>query len=238
VTTRSFVAGASAADQLGHGTHCAGTAVGHIDGSGRRYGVAFEAALFAGRIFGPDGFATDTRILAGLEWALRSDCHLVSLSLETPTRAGAPGNGVYDVIGRRCLDAGTLLIAAAGNDSRRPQYVAPVSSPADSPSILAVGALDAYMQIAPFSNSSIDPGAVVDVVAPGIAVYSSLPGGQHGYYSGTSQATPHVTGTLALWHQATNGLRARELWAKAVAAIRPLSLPVCDVGFGLIQVPC
>lgn len=236
--TRSFVAGENPADHHGHGTHCAGTACGGRDPSVRRYGVASGASLYAGKIFPDGGYATDSTILAGIEWALTQKCHVVSMSFETPTRPGQRYGSVYDTVGRRALDLGCVLVAAAGNQSRRPEWISPVSSPADSPSIIAVAALDPRIAVAAFSNGAINlDGGKVDIAAPGVNVYSSLPGGRHGYMSGTSQATPHVAGALALWHEAT-GLVGRDLWATVARAARVLPGGLSrDVGFGCVQAP-
>lgn len=245
VVAQSLVAGEGPQDLHGHGTHCAGTAVGQTDRNGRRYGVASEAELYVGKIFPAGGMATDTHILAGIDWALTQKCHVVSMSFETPVRPGQGFNPAYDKIGARALGCGTVLVAAAGNQSNRPYLINPVSSPADSPSIISVGAIDPYLQIAPFSNGTINAnGGRVDVVGPGVFVWSSMPlPGRNGMLSGTSQATPHVAGTLALWWQASGGKTGRELWnlvARATAEYnqsRPLGLPVRDVGLGLIRAP-
>lgn len=236
VIAQSFVAGEGPRDLHGHGTHCAGTACGGADRAGRRYGVARDATLLVGKIFPAGGFATDTNILAGIEWALTQKCIVVSMSFETPTRPGHRYGSAYDTVGRRALDLGCVLVAAAGNQSNRPLLINPVSSPADSPSILAVAALDPFLQVAAFSNGAVNlDGGKVDIAAPGINVYSSLPGGRHGFMSGTSQATPHVAGCLALWHQAT-GETGRDLWATVARAARVLPGGLArDVGFGCVR---
>ncbi|MGD9617129.1 MAG: S8 family serine peptidase [Alphaproteobacteria bacterium] len=241
VIAQSFVPGEGPEDQHGHGTHCSGTACGGKDRRGRRYGVASDATLFVGKVFPAGGFATDTTILAGIEWALTRKCHVVSMSFETPVRPGQGCRSVYDTVGRRALDLGCVLVAAAGNQSRRPEFVAPVSSPADSPSIIAVAALDPSLHVAPFSNGAVNlDGGKVDIAAPGVNVYSSLPGGSHGYMTGTSQATPHVAGLLALWHEAT-GATGRDLWNHLAAAVmargRRGANRVDDVGFGTALAP-
>lgn len=239
VTIRSFVAGEGPEDGRGHGTHCAGTAAGDRDSGGRRFGCAPAAALYAGKIFSSDplGYATDRQILAGIEWALTERCQIVSMSFETPVGPGQGYSPVYERVGLRALDLGCLLVAAAGNGSQRQRgRIAPVSSPADSPSVLAVGAVDHRLQVARFSNGTVNTnGGKLDAVAPGVAVRSSLPGGGYGLMSGTSQATPHVAGVLALWHEAI-GATGRDLWARAAVHARPLG-PARDYGFGLIQAP-
>lgn len=237
VTARSFVAGEKPQDGHGHGTHCIGTACGPADPpEGRRYGVASEAEIFAGKVLGDRGSGSDAGILAGIEWALANGCRVISMSLgaDVPEVSTA-----YETVGRRALEAGTLIVAAAGNNaSRSDGFLGFVGMPANSPSIMAVAAVDADLQIADFSAAS-NPveGGQVDVAGPGVAVYSSWPmPRRNNTISGTSMATPHVAGLAALYSQAT-GATARELWEALVRAARALDLPASDAGAGLAQAP-
>src|SRR5690606_17492651 len=117
VDARSFVAGQTVQDAQGHGTHVAGTARGPLaPSSGRRYGVAHEARLMVGKVLGDDGTGTDADILAGMSWAISSGAQIISMSLGADVRAVSTA---YETAGRRALAAGTLVIAAAGNNARR-----------------------------------------------------------------------------------------------------------------------
>jgi subtilisin family serine protease len=110
--------------------------------------------------------------------------------------------------------------------------------PANSPSIMAIAALDSDLHIADFSaRGSAVAGGQIDVAAPGVAVYSSwLMPTRYNTISGTSMATPHVAGIAALTSQAT-GATGSDLWTKVVEAAKPLDLPTVDVGAGLAQAP-
>jgi subtilisin family serine protease len=78
----------------------------------------------------------------------------------------------------------------------------------------------------------------VDIAGPGVGVYSSWPRPiLHNIISGTSMATPHVSGCAALWAQSNPGLRGPALRARLIATARHLSLPPRDVGAGLVQAP-
>ncbi|MEA2194130.1 MAG: hypothetical protein QOG42_564 [Solirubrobacteraceae bacterium] len=238
VVSQSFVTGQAVQDGNGHGTHCIGTACGPKDppGPSRRYGVAPEARIFAGKVLNDQGSGTDTEILAGINWALANNVRVISMSL------GADVNEVsqaYEVVGQRALTAGTLIVAAAGNNANRSAgNVGFVGMPANSPSIMAVAAVDSDLQIANFSaRGSAVPGGQVDIAAPGVAVYSSWPmPTRYDIISGTSMATPHVAGIAALTSQAT-GTTGSELWSRVIQAARPLNLPAVDVGAGLAQAP-
>ncbi len=237
ITSQSFITGETAQDGNGHGTHCAGTSCGgRADNDGRRYGVAREASLFVGKVLNNSGRGGDGNVLAGLNWALANQVHIVSMSLGVNLR---PVSTAYETVGKRALSAGTLIVAAAGNNaSRSTGYAGFVGVPANSPSFMAVAAVDAQMRIADFSaRSNPVAGGQVDLAGPGVAVYSSWPmPKRYNSISGTSMATPHVAGIAALFAQAT-GARGAPLWSAITQAARRLSLPSADVGSGLVQAP-
>ncbi len=242
ITHQSFMPGLSAQDDQGHGTHCAGTSCGPLSSPAtRRYGVAHGADLFVGKVLKLNpltGRATgpESGILAGMEWALANGCHVISMSLGVDIRRALPQ---YELIGRRALAAGALIIAAAGNNAKRslanPGFV---GAPANSPSIMAVAAVDNRLRVANFSAQSnpVD-GGNIDIAGPGVAVHSSWPmATRYRAIDGTSMATPHVAGIAALWCKAT-GETGGALWSTLVRNARRLDLPTVDVGAGLVQAP-
>ncbi len=235
ITARSFVSGEAAQDGHGHGTHCIGTACGpESPADGRRYGVAYEAEIFAGKVLSDQGSGTDSSILAGINWAVSRGCAVISMSLGADTDAP---HTPYSYAGRRALVRGTLIIAAAGNNASRPGDPGFVGAPANSPDIMAVAAVDSQLSIAAFSARSLPGrGGQVDVAGPGVAVYSSwLMPRKYRTIDGTSMATPHAAGVAALWAQAT-GRSGLELWATLAKESRRLREPSVDVGSGLVQV--
>ncbi len=238
VVTASFVRGEDVQDGHGHGTHCIGTSCGPATPSALpRYGVAGEALIHAGKVLSNAGSGGDAGILAGIDWAVAKGCRVISMSLGAPVSLGSPYSQVYEGVARRALNAGTIIVAAAGNDSRRPGMVRPVGRPANCPSILAVGALTPDLGIAPFSNAGLNSdGGQVDVAAPGVDVLSSWPE-PTGYrrLAGTSMATPHVAGILALLTQAYPKASAAELIRHLLTGAKRLPLPSTDVGSGLAQ---
>jgi subtilisin family serine protease len=233
----SFVAGESADDGNGHGTHVAGTVAGRAVPDGvPRFGVAPDARLFCGKVLGSDGMGSDATILAGLEWAISNGCHVASLSLGASVPAGTPHSAIFEQVARSALAGGTIIVAAAGNDSRRPASVSPISHPANCPSIVAVAALDTTLRPAAFSNAGRVGEDHIAIAGPGVAVLSSVPGGDHAAYSGTSMATPHVAGVAAAI-QGSEGVTGAGLVARLLMDAEALLSPAVDVGTGLAHIP-
>ena len=241
VVSRSFVAGEGVEDEQGHGTHCAGTAAGpRAQGDRPRYGVAPEAELHVGKVLSNSGSGTEIDILAGMAWAVEMGCEVISMSLGRSVRVGEEPTIEYERIARRALAAGSLIVAAAGNDSSREfGMIAPVGEPANSPSILAVAAIDGLGGVARFSCGGINPGGgEVDLAGPGVDVLSSVPRPRlYRALSGTSMACPHIAGLAALWAESDPGLRGKALWKALTDHARKLDAPARDVGAGLARAP-
>jgi subtilisin family serine protease len=238
VTSRSFIPNESPEDGHGHGTHCIGTACGpKAPGSGPRYGVAYGAAIFAGKVLSNGGSGSDGGILAGIDWAITEGCQVISMSLGADVPRVHPP---YTAAGRRALDKGSLIVAAAGNNAMRTDLnFGFVGAPANSPYIVAVGALNQQLDVAFFSARTLPDvnGGQVDVAGPGYQVYSTWPmPTRYRTISGTSMATPHVSGLAALWAEAT-GYRGGALWSVLMQNGRRLLAPSLDVGSGLVLAP-
>jgi subtilisin family serine protease len=241
IQSKSFIPGEDVNDLNGHGTHCTGVAAGGLRGSNQsRYGVSTDSKIFIGKVLSNAGSGSDSGIIAGLDWAMTNGCKVISMSLGAPTRVGQAYSRIYEDIAKQGMERGTLIIAAAGNESRRSSNaIQPVGHPANCPSIMAVAAVDRFLKVADFSCGGINTnGGEVDIAGPGVAVMSAYKSPQnYTSISGTSMATPFVSGIAAqLWEQNPNATPS-QIWEKLAKTARPLGLPPSDVGAGLVQSP-
>jgi subtilisin len=224
LVTRSFV-GEPVQDINGHGTHCIGTACGPQSPGGHtpRYGVAYEAQVFVGKVLTNSGNSTGAGVLAGLNWAIANRCEVISMSLGSQS----PVQAAYTHAGEAALRNGCLVIAAAGNSATN------TGAPANSPTVMSVASLDPNLKPSSFSNHG-----KIEIAAPGRDIFSSWPRPtRHKTISGTSMAAPHVAGCAALWAQSDASLRGRKLWEQLVASVQELPSPESGVGAGLVQAP-
>lgn len=242
ITTSSFITNEEVQDKQGHGTHCIGTACGPrtlLTPPG--YGVAYNSEIYAGKVLSNRGSGSDGGILAGIQWAVANGCQVISMSLGAPTFQGQRYSRVFEAAAKRALRRGSLIIAAAGNESRRDlSRFNPVGHPANCPSIMAVGALTVELKLGFFSNRGFDwRGGQVDIAGPGVNIFSSWPmPARYNTISGTSMATPHVAGIAALYAEANPYAGPEVLWSLLTQNARRLVLPSVDVGSGLAQAPC
>lgn len=229
-------------DGDGHGTHCAGIAVGGISvTNGIRYGIAKDANIGVAKVLSDRGLGTTSGLVDAIDWALEKKYRIISMSLASKVSIGEKPSPIFEQIGRKAMEQNTLIIAAAGNDSKRPDMPRPVSSPANADAIMAVGAIDEYNNIASFSNGGINAstGGKVDLVAPGVNIFSSFSVNSkeklmYKEINGTSMATPHISGLAALHIEANPNISAIQLWKKIEQdAFKLEHLLNRDVGFGL-----
>jgi subtilisin len=174
-------------DFNGHGTHCAGI-VAAVRGNGIGViGVAPEADLYAVKVFDDLGYCFYSDVIEGLEWCIKKKIQVISMSFGSAYTAGDPGIEPWI---NKAYNKGILLVGAAGN---KDSGVDTVVYPARYANVIAVAATNSDDNRASFSST----GPAVELAAPGVGIYSTVPGG-YATYSGTSMACPHVAGTAAL----------------------------------------
>jgi subtilisin family serine protease len=240
IVSRSFVPDGSVQDVQGHGTHTAGTLAGPAQSKiGRRYGVAPDIDLHIAKVLDDRGAGPEGNVIQAMNWAIDQGCAVISMSLGRATRLDEPHDPVYEEVGRAALEEKCLIVAAAGNESARDYgYIAPIGSPANSPSIMAVGAVDPKLKVAPFSCGAVnEDGTKLDIVGPGVSIHSSFPRPRLSrMLSGTSMACPHVAGVAALFASSDPSLRGPRLRDALIAAAREIG-SARDYGSGLVQCP-
>ncbi|MFU8767122.1 MAG: S8 family serine peptidase [Candidatus Methanoperedens sp.] len=187
-------------DDNGHGTHVAGTVAGNGSG-GTATGVAPNVSLFSVKVLNNSGSGYSSAIISGIEWSINNKANLISLSLGSEVESDAITSALNNAI-----DAGVVVVAAAGNNGPSDHSI---NYPAAQENVIAVGATDINDVIAGFSSRgpTTDGRIKPDVSAPGVTI-TSLDYASSGYieYSGTSMATPHVSGAAALLLHAANTL--------------------------------
>lgn len=219
-----------------HGTHVAGI----VGARGPIRGVAPGASIRAYRVFPANGGDANTfDIMRAVELAVADRCDVINLSLGGPLADDAVRGAIGDAIG-----AGVLVVAAAGNDGRRP-----VSFPAAYDPVVAVSAIgirgtypatgaerfDAarpaslrwpHVYLAGFSNT----GPQIDVAAPGVGIVSTVPGGAFAVMSGTSMAAPVVTGLAAALLSADPNLLALQGEARTSGLLQAIIARTVNLG--------
>ncbi|MEU9290751.1 S8 family serine peptidase [Streptomyces sp. NPDC048275] len=208
----SFVPDQAVQDGHGHGTHVASTIVGSGAASdGRLKGVAPGAELLVGKVLNNAGQGQSSWIIAGMEWAAHSGAKIVSMSLGGT--ATGPSDVLSETVDELSASTGALFVIAAGNSGPSEQTL---GTPGIADSALTVGAVDRSDKLASFSSrgprlgdSAIKP----EITAPGVGITAArslgtnMPGStpvddRYTKASGTSMATPHVSGAAALVAQA------------------------------------
>ena len=175
-------------DGNGHGTHVAGTIGGANDNFGVT-GVAYESNIMPIRVLDNEGYGYTSDVIAGMRYAADNGADVINLSLG----GGGYSQSMFDAI-EYATGLGAVVVMAAGNSGiNSPDYPAAHANNYG----LAVGAVNQDGNMADFSNRA---GAIeLDyVTAPGVDIYSSVPGNSYDLFSGTSMATPHVAGAAAL----------------------------------------
>lgn len=177
-------------DGNGHGTHCAGTI------GSKTYGVAKKANLIAVKVLRTSGFGTNSDVIKGVEWVTKQHRRKSRKGERKSVANMSLGGGRSVTLEKavdRAVDSGVHFAVAAGNDAEDAcEY-----SPAAASGPVTVGASTSSDTMAYFSNY----GKCVDIFAPGLDIKSTWIGSKDAVntISGTSMASPHVAGVLALY---------------------------------------
>lgn len=171
-------------DDNGHGTHIAGTIAAANQEHGM-IGVAPRASIHPVKAFDYRGTAFVSDIILGIDWCVRNRMHLVNMSFGMHNRSSSLLQAV-----KEARQSGVIVVASSGNEGRNRA----IDYPARYDHTIAVGATNRQRRIASFTNRS----SAIDVYAPGDKIVSAWLGGKYREMSGTSMATSHVSGAIAL----------------------------------------
>jgi subtilisin family serine protease len=224
-------------DDNGHGTHVAGIAGAQgVDPSAK--GVAPSVSLMSDKVLNSAGSGSLSGVVAGIDWAVTNHARIISMSLGTsPVDGGGTQpncDSVFPTLTHainNAVAAGVAVVAAAGNSG-----TAGLGAPGCISSVIAAGAVDSSDQLASFSSVGA---AMKDhgIAAPGVDIYSSFLNGGYAVLSGTSMATPMVSGTIALMlsknpNQSPTTMRS-VLFSTADCVQTPC--PNTDIGHGRVN---
>ena len=189
-------------DDNGHGTHVSGT-IGAVGDNGLGVvGVNWHTKIMALKFLDESGSGYLSNAIRALDYAVANGARLSNNSW---------GGGGYEAtLGMaiaRASSVGHIFVAAAGNSASNNDVTASYPASYAYENVVAVAATDQNDNLASFSNYGA---STVDIAAPGVSIYSTLPGNSYGSYSGTSMATPQVAGALSLYLDANPSATASQ----------------------------
>lgn len=231
-------------DEVGHGTHVAGTIAALTNNATGVAGVTWNCKLMPVKVLArmvrnSDGAVTGTGtgvdIAAGIRYAADHGAHIINMSLGGPNDTFVERDAVSYAVGKGCT-----VIAAMGNDD-----ISSPSYPAAYPDVVAVGAINQSEQRVSKANTGgawgSNTGPHIDVVAPGISIRSTDWNNIYSNKSGTSMATPHVSGVAALIKSCNSSLTGTQIaqilrdTARALKDNPSDPVPNNQYGYGLID---
>lgn len=200
-----------------HGTHVSGTIAARLSSS-TLYGMAPSCQLFAVKVLDSSGSGLWSWLIDGYDWCITNGIQVNNQSL-----GGTAPPAALETAINAMADAGIISVCAAGNSGPTENTVA---YPAKYGAAIAIGAIDADDVIASFSSR----GPEVELCAPGVAVNSTIGGGGYALKNGTSMATPHVTGAVAL--ALSTGVPARQIRGRLSHTAVDLGTAGRDTAYG------
>jgi subtilisin family serine protease len=208
-------------DDNGHGSHVSGT-IGAVGNNGVGVvGVNWQVSIMPLKFLDAAGSGSTSAAIAAINYAtrMRRDFGINVVATNNSWGGGGLSTALRDAVDAGA-GAGILFVAAAGNESNNndatPSY--PASHPGTS--VISVAATDRSNRLATFSNYGATS---VDLAAPGAAILSTTPNNSYASYSGTSMATPHVTGTVALLAAANPQATAAQIRTAILSSTTPVA---------------
>ena len=196
-------------DDNEHGTHVAGT-IGAVGNNATGVaGVNWNVSLVGLKFLDSSGGGYTSDAIAAVEYAVK----MKFFATNNSWGGGGYSQSLFDAI-KKARDGGQLFVAAAGNDGANNDSFSSYPANFALDNIISVAALDKDGNLAWFSNYGKNK---VHVAAPGMEIFSTIPGNQYDSLNGTSMAAPHVTGAAALMKAAIPSLTAEEIKQRLIA---------------------
>jgi major intracellular serine protease len=239
IATRNFTREGGSddvSDGSGHGTHVCGT-IGASEDSRGVVGVAPECQMLICKVLESNGSGSIQGIINALEYVRKwtgpnnEKVRVVNMSLGGPDDVPELHRAIQKVV-----DSGIVICAASGNEGDNDERTHEFGYPALYNETVTVAASDEKGKLAYFSNNSLE----VDCIASGVDVVSTYPGGKYARLSGTSMATPHVSGAIALLinrgeKHFNRSLTEAEIYALLVKHTVPLGYKASSEGHGMVR---
>lgn len=182
-------------DDNGHGTHVSGTIGAAGNNAVGVAGINWHVNIMGLKFLNAHGSGSVSGAIEAINYMLAMKQRGINVRVSSNSWGGGGySQALYEAISR-ANDAGILFVAAAGNDSNDNDATPSYPASFELPNVVSVAALDQSQNLAWFSNYGA---ASVDIAAPGVGILSTTPNNTYSSYSGTSMATPHVSGALAL----------------------------------------
>ena len=212
-------------DDHNHGTHCAGTIGGVGDNGVGVVGVNWQVGIVGPKFISAAGSGTTAAAISAIEYATT-----IGVNLTSNSWGGGGSSEPMRLAIKEASDAGILFIAAAGNSTANNDVTSSFPSNYDVPNVVAVAATGQNDSLASFSSYGL---RTVDLAAPGVDIYSTARNNGYTSMSGTSMATPHVAGAVALMMSVHKQMTMDQLRAKlfqSVDAVPALATKVATGG--------
>ncbi len=213
-------------DNNGHGTHVSGTIAGEKNNYGVT-GIAYDAKIMPVKVLDSSGSGSYTNIAKGIRYAVDNGANVINLSL-----GGYFSNDTLKSAIEYAGSKGVIVVMAAGNNgASSPDYPGRYATNTG----IVVGAVDKTNKLADFSNRSGSQ-TINYVTAPGVDIYSTVPNNKYATYSGTSMASPHVAGVVALMLSANHYLTQSQVQQILTStAVNSTQSPTPKFPFGLFN---
>ena len=210
--------GGTRGSQDDHGTHVSGTIAGKANNGIGVVGINWNVTLISGKFLGRRGGTTANSVKAVDYFTdLKTRHGLNIVATNNSWGGGGYSQALFDAVSR-ANSANILFVAAAGNSGTNNDVTASYPSNYNLPNVIAVAAIDKNGALASFSQYGA---TTVDIGAPGVGIFSTTAYNLYESYNGTSMATPHVTGAVALYASVNTGRTAAQIKAAILSSAVP-----------------